>query len=78
MHLFFKNEEVLKCFPHVFQKKYIYIALSKKIDKGDPRGMNSNIFEFLVSGSFITTSIQMMIIKGRRSVPYLTGKFYFI
>lgn len=75
MHLFFKNEEVLKCFPHLFKKK---IALSKKIDKGDPRGMNSNIFEFLVSGSFITTSIQMTIIKGRRSVPYLTRKFYFI
>lgn len=74
MCLFFKNEDVLTFFLCLFPK----ITLSKKTDKEDPRGINSNIFEYLVSGSFITTSIQMMIIKGKESVPYIRGKFCFI
>lgn len=36
--------------------------------------MNSNIFEYLVSKSFITTSIQTMIIKGKGSVSYIQKK----
>ena len=37
-------------------------------------GMNSNISEYLVSKSFITISIQMMIIKGKGSVSYIHKK----
>lgn len=45
-----------------------------QINKEDPKGMNSNIFEYLVSKSFITTSIQMMKIKRKRSVLYIHKK----